>query len=838
MKGFLTFLAMLLLAGLVRAVDEAVKLPVKMVELKFRDASWFEGVTATAMVTLPEMAEEAEESPEGANGVAVISVEVLEAENGKGAVAMIQWLPQRGGAVVFPALEFVSETTSYQSEAKTVTISVPRRSDEMELKITPAKKTIYAGEPLRLDIEWHCRVPTKRLRSMHCYPDFFNDPKIEVLVPRSVVPEERQMGMPFGGRRVIAERDAPGEGDGLGVVRFRTFLRITEPGKFSLPAVRLECARLMRDGGAFAPYAAYFNNGLFDAVPEGEAYERVFTESEPIEIEVLPLPVEGRLESFSGLFAPCRIEVSAKPTETEVGQLVELDLKVSSEAPHGFLELPPLTKQRALRSWFKVDAEYGRAWHDEGTIFRTRVRPLTTKLESLPGLEFEIFDPASGEYQMLRTDEIPLRILPRDGRDYFDAKTLGGDEPSLTDTPDGIWQNAEITTMDEILNMLWNFVDRYFWFLMAMGPVMFAVLLPWVKERRLRALSPEYRARRMAYDAFTRLPEGTVEKWEAFRGFVATSLGVEPAAWTSGDAQQRLKELGVSKEDVDLVVSSQESLDAQAFSTEAKTAKIPELNGLAKRIGQALSRSLVVMLLILLVGSAMGEEADWERATKTFDQAFEAEAGSEETLSRFAESALIFEACARDGQYAGKAWLNAGNAWFQAGEIGRAIASYRQAEVLRPFDSTIRDNLSAARALSVDVVVDRKSAWWQQVPSSWIRMAMIVTSFAFWGLGLAYLRYRKRGLIAGAGFALLLLGGAGGLLLVAVKRDGREGVIVVPEVFARKGPSYRYETAFNEALHDGLEIEIVGRRDGWVEVELADQRRGWVPEGQVQGVFR
>jgi len=431
-----------------------------------------------------------------------------------------------------------------------------------------------------------------------------------------------------------------------------------------------------------------------------------------------------------------------------------------------------------------------------------------------------------------------LRILPRDGRDYFDAKTLGGEEPSLTDTLGGIWQNAEITKMDGIPNKLWNFLISYFWILMALGPVLFAVLLPWAKESRLRTLSPEYRARKKAYDAFKRLPEGSLEKWDAFRGFVATSLGVAPAAWTSGNAQQCLKELGVAKEDVDLVVKCQESLDAQAFSSDGKEAKIPELNDLAKRIGKVLSRALVVMLMVFLTGSMMGANADWERATEVFDQALEEDTGTDEAAARFAESALTFEACAREGRHAGKAWLNAGNAWFQAGEVGRAIASYRQAEVLRPFDSTIRDNLSAARALSIDVVVDRKSVWWQRVPSPWIKMTMIVISFGFWALCLAYLRFRKRGLMLAAGLGLLLLGCAGGLLFDSAKRDGREGVIVVPEVFARKGPSYRYQAAFNEALHDGLELEIVGRRDGWLEVELSDQRRGWVPEAQVQSIFR
>ncbi len=69
------------------------------------------------------------------------------------------------------------------------------------------------------------------------------------------------------------------------------------------------------------------------------------------------MPEEGRLESFSGLFAPCEIDVSVKPEDCVVGTVVEVDLEVRSNAPHGFLDLPDDTgavaqidKRNALHS--------------------------------------------------------------------------------------------------------------------------------------------------------------------------------------------------------------------------------------------------------------------------------------------------------------------------------------------------------------------------------------------------------------------------------------------------------------------------------------------------------
>ena len=79
--------------------------------------------------------------------------------------------------------------------------------------------------------------------------------------------------------------------------------------------------------------------------------------------------------------------------------------------------------------------------------------------------------------------------------------------------------------------------------------------------------------------------------------------------------------------------------------------------------------------------------ADWESAESAFAVALEgAEAGGNSNVieARFAEAALQFEACGEAGIRSGLAWYNAGNAWFKSGEIGRAIANYRQAEGYRP----------------------------------------------------------------------------------------------------------------------------------------------------------
>lgn len=822
------------------AIDEVATvdpdLPVVAVEAEFRDRSWFTDRVATTVVKFPEVVEAPEVLPDGGDDVSIAGLDVHEAEEG-GSQAVVRWLPRREGVITFPALSFVSDQTRFAVAGRQIMVSIPQRTPEMELEFSPGKKTVHVGEPLRVDVRWSCRLTTKRLKSLRCNPAFLTDADIEVVVPRATAPEKEQLGLPFGGRRVVARRTAGDDNGVLGEVRFPIYLRFDEPGRHTLPATRLECAFLKADGGAFAPYAAYFNNALFDVVDAGVAYDRLFVDSNPIEIEVLPLPEEGRLESFSGLFAPCAIEVSVEPAECVVGTVVEVDLLVRSEAPHGFLELPDLRHQRSLRSWFKVEGEPGRAWHAEGTTFRARMRALTTRVKALPALQIQVFDPGLGEYVLAETKSVPLAVHAHEGRDYFDAKTVPGDEGGLSDQPEGIWQNDQRNLMNDAWNTISGILSDYFWLWMAVGPVLFLLLLPWAREGRRRALNPAYRKLVDAYRVFRRSPEGGGAKWIALRDVIAAGLAVDPEALTAGDVRQRLSEQSVPEEDIEVVVQSVVALDAETFSEAKKSAVLPSLGLVGERIYKVLSKLVVVMIFTSLTGMVFGGVTDWEEAETLFGQALQGEAGAAGTSALFSRSALKFEVVARSGERPGVAWHNAGNAWFNAGEIGRSIACYRQAEVYRPFDDTVRQNLKAARALAVDVVdADRtrsRFVW----PVRWLRAVLVPVVLVSWLLLLAFVRFRKIALLAGTGACIIVALTLAVLAIVAKIREGTAGVVIVPEVFGRKGPSYRYRTAFHEPLHDGLEFAVLERRGDWVQIQLADDRRCWIPEAQVRLVF-
>ena len=707
----------------------------------------------------------------------------------------------------------------------------PSREDPaLRLDLTPAKHDVYVGEPLRVDVEWECELNAAALKQLRFDPAFFHHPSIEVDVPRSTAPEEKQIGLPVGGQRIIGRRNRqPENKEGLGTVSFSLFIRFTSPGSYSFPATRLELSRLVDGKGSFAPYASYFNNSLFETVEEDRRSERLFAEAEPFAIAVRPLPEAGRHASFSGLFLPCRFEASVSPQEGQVGDLMELDVRVFSEVASGFLSLPDLGQQSSLRHRFWIDQDVRRVWQPDGAEFLLRFRPLTSTVRAFPGLSFQVFNSASGGYELIRTPPIPLVVNEYNGQTVFERNRLTDGTSNLTDQVNGVWHNERAGKVNDILNRAVNVLADTFWLSMLLAPVLFLAGLPLIRERRRRAMDHDYRRQVHAYKAFRKLPEGDLQKWQAFRAFLAAVGGRAETAYTVGDAMEALSRFNVGAGDLRAVRDLFELDDCVEFGGCTCRPEIPRLNALARRMFQRVVKG-VLMIALLCGAVATGEASSWGEAGQLFDAAHTAEAGSPESVARFAESALKFEEVARSGQRPGRAWYNAGNAWFEAGDLGRSIAAYLHARVYRPFDAKVRDNLAAARSLTSDRVAERGGRRWLIWPPRWIKAALVLAALWFWPAIVCHVRYRTRATLVtlslASGVACLLAA----LLLVAVASQEKRGVVITDEIFARKGPGYHYAQAFHEPLHSGLECSRQELRKTWCRIELPDGRECWIPD--------
>ena len=813
---------------------ESVSVVVEMI-----NQTWFTDRTGTAVIHFDDLVETPESLPSGVKGLSFIDIEVREASDSRSdkSTVIIRFILRDTGIVTFPSLDFFSETKHYRTIPEQLAVGSVVRTGAMSITLSPAKRQVYVGEPLRIDVTWKCDLEAGRLQALNYYPPFFNDSTVEIVIPRTTEVEQQQVGLPIGGRRVIGKRTLnEGNTKALGTVELPLYLRLSEPGVYTLPATRLECAYLNDGNRNFGQYAAHFNNSLFAPEESDARYERFSVETAPIEIEVLPLPAEGRASSFSGLFAPVRVEVAVTPEALKVGELMQAELKVFGDAPHGMIDLPRLSRQRGLRGRFLVDDDLGRTWRTDGTTFRCRLRALTTGVEAFPSLHIQTFNPATGKYEMLTTEPVALNVAPQEGQEFIDLKSYKGVGVTLSNQSEGIWHNRKANRMNDLINTIVVCLASWFWLWLLLGLAGFLLMLPIVRERRRRSLDGKYRARAESYAAFRKLAESDPAKWPAFLQFLAVSFDSEGKAWTVRDSEQALQVIGVSQEDTESVLALHREADEEDYSVKHPEAQLGSLNAVGKRILGLLGKSALLLLLGMSSLPQTAKASDWSAAEQLFEQALAAQAGSDAAAALYAESALKFQATAESGERPGMAWYNAGNAWFQTGALGRSIAAYRQARHFRPFDSMLAENLGAARALALNDVPEQ-SAWWQQWPTVWLKAALLVLTVIFGICVLMTLRYRKRiGYIACLAMLLLCCLSAG-LWLVSAQLSGRQGVVIVDSVLARKGPSYAYAAAFYEPLHDGVELTVQETRKEWVLVSLVDGRECWVPLSQVQLIY-
>ncbi|WP_200278476.1 tetratricopeptide repeat protein [Haloferula rosea] len=805
--------------------------------MKVLGKSWFVGETVETSFQLPGKEEPEVEWPDEGGDFQLVDVVVDSPGDDSGAYRVnMLWVPRRVGLLTIPSIPFLMGEEVVQSPQKQIAISEPVETDEMSLSLNPECREIYVGQPLRVDIEWRSDLRLGALRGLRLHPSFFNDPRIEVVVPRPTYPDDEQIGLPVGGRRVIARKAPVGDESGgsersVGVIRFSLYLRFSESGTLSLEPAKLECARVLEKWSDFTNYASYFNNSLFELPGDDVRYERIYCRSEAHEIKVLPLPEEGRLESFSGLFEPVRIETEVQPTAAEVGQVMSLRVRVFSDVDGALLEIPSFGSQRGLRNHFWVSPDTATRWQVDGREFTTRFRALTTAVKAVPPLEFQVFDPQSGRYRLLNTDPIPVTIRSGENGAHFDVRSIPGAANVLVAESGGVWANKRSGLMNELFDTLISILVGGFWLWVLFGPLLFLLLRPRVIEWRRRSLDPAHARRVAALRKFRKRPG-----LDMFREYVAELLDRDGEAMTGDEVVGVLRGGGADEDLVADVSSAFEEADLKRYGgSDDAPMRERDWVSLASRV----QRQLLVGLLFFLAVGGLGQVhgGDWDDAEKLFGQAIEMPVDGD-ARPVFVQAALAFEQCANGHRLEGLAWTNAGNAWFKAGEVGRAIAAYRRAGIHRPFDEELQESLAAARALCVDVVPPAPAPGWLRWPLSWpLRWQLATVALLWvclWLLLLVRLRFRWKGIKVAGVILWSLLGVFGSSLLTMVILDQEDGVIVVEEVQGRKGPGYGYQPAYETALHQGLEFRRGGRRGDWVEAILPDGSHAWVPRASVE----
>ncbi len=316
-------------------------------------------------------------------------------------------------------------------------------------------------------------------------------------------------------------------------------------------------------------------------------------ESEPIELDVRPLPREGELPGFTGAIG--RFDVGPPCLVTNVlrvGDPVKLTVTITNrgDAPLARLVPPPAPRARDWQVFGSADFAPAQPVasppnEPQGVVtFTFTLVPLNEAAQTTPPIPFSCYDPRAGRYADLTIPPVPVIITPGAIRGDFaslvQAGSLGGQpEPELVLS--GLAATPGRTAASLVPP------QQQAWFPLAhLAPAaVFLGLLSWDRRRRYLAAHPDVVLRRRARRALRRqrrilrqaartadAPRFAAAAVSAMRAACAPHYPAEPSALVGGDVLPLLPEPERSGRAGEVVRRFFAVTDASSFSTAGASA--------------------------------------------------------------------------------------------------------------------------------------------------------------------------------------------------------------------------------------------------------------------------
>ena len=236
----------------------------------------------------------------------------------------------------------------------------------------------------------------------------------------------------------------------------------------------------------------------------------------------------------------------------------------------------------------------------------------------------------------------------------------------------------------------------------------------------------------------------------------------------------------------------------------------------------------IFLLAVFMAGKIFAEDvtADFASANKLYAE------------GKFSDATTAYETILKSGAQSPALLFNSGNAEFKAGHLGKAIAAYRQAELLAPRDAELRANLAFVRN-QVQGATLRESRWQNWVSSLTLNESTMLTAVFVWAMfGLLAVRQIKPALapklrtVTRLAIGLTIFSGTVLALQAANHFNSSIAIVTSAEATARSGPFDDAQSVFT--VRDGAELKVLDRHGDWVQVANSAGKTGWLNRKQAE----
>ncbi len=153
------------------------------------------------------------------------------------------------------------------------------------------------------------------------------------------------------------------------------------------------------------------------SVPGGFFRNDQRLQTEPVSLEVKPLPANAPA-TFNGAVGQFSLSSTVDTTATKVNEPITWQINLNG---YGNLKTAPEPVWPELPDWRSYDSQASINTANQNgqmggyAVYERLLVPLKEGQFTLPPLEYSYFDPATGQYQTLTTEPIPVTVAPGDG---------------------------------------------------------------------------------------------------------------------------------------------------------------------------------------------------------------------------------------------------------------------------------------------------------------------------------------------------------------------------------------------------------------------------------------
>ena len=718
--------------------------------------------------------------------------------NGRSSSAVIfsyPLLPSREGVFIIPPVQIRLDNKVVASKSLTLRVSKdPNASANANktafIRLALSKTNLVVGEVISAELQLFV-VDGRNLQQPQLTGDGF-------LVQKLVQPSKTRTR---SGNSIF------------NVLTYKIALSATKAGRLDVGpfscSLEIPERRNARRGDPNDPFTDFFGPSV--------TWREVVLTTDPAVVDVAPVPSTEGLPNFTGAIGQFTMRMQAGPTNVNAGDPITLRIEWQGQGNLDAISLPALNlpgfKSYPPMATTKSQDPLGM----EGSRFFEQVLiPESSDIKTIPSLALSYLDPITRKFVVLSNAAVPISVKGSPLAANSANAAANATTPSPAPPPKAVFAHilpdpGTLTRLNPVAHK-----TSWFWVANALPPLLCFGSLFMLGYRRKLAADPQraaaQEARRQWHRQRTLLSHAVAAA--DTQAFLHAAMPVVEAILQQGNDLNE-KDRSTAEE---LRDSAQAALYGSATLSRNLGTDLAFLEKQLKDHPQML-RSIVVKTLaaVVLLWSTLAGRAGGEATTQLFQQA-----NHHYEVGQYQEALTVYRQLIDEQGESFPILFNAGNAAFQSGSNGWALAYYSAAAQLKPRDASLRANYEFLG----------KKLQGQLAPLPRLSVQEQALLFACLNAACFACLFLKRAAPQPkTGLMLVSVGTMVGMLLMGYDWFGRtpRAVIIVNEAPVRNGPLEESQTAFS--AKDGAVLNVLKTRPGWIQVQDQAGLVGWARDG-------